>query len=105
MATTTQAPARRGSARVHVQRFGSFLSSMVLPNIGAFIAWGLITALFIETGWITTIGDALGYSGGYGFVDPLTLRTYCSAAAATSSSVAGGAKPCSGRMFLHMRRG
>ena len=38
---------------VHVQRFGTFLSNMVLPNIGAFIAWGLITALFIETGWIT----------------------------------------------------
>ncbi|MQA36416.1 PTS mannitol transporter subunit IICB, partial [Modestobacter roseus] len=41
------------------------------PNIGAFIAWGLITALFIETGWITTIGDALGYTGGYGFVEDL----------------------------------
>src|SRR4051812_41637579 len=25
---------------------------MVMPNIGAFIAWGLITALFIPTGWI-----------------------------------------------------
>ncbi len=24
---------------------------MVMPNIGAFIAWGLITALFIESGW------------------------------------------------------
>jgi PTS system mannitol-specific IIC component len=24
---------------------------MIMPNIGAFIAWGLITALFIETGW------------------------------------------------------
>lgn len=35
-----------------VQRFGRFLSGMVMPNIGAFIAWGLITALFIPTGWI-----------------------------------------------------
>ncbi len=35
-----------------VQVFGRFLSGMVMPNIGAFIAWGLITALFIETGWI-----------------------------------------------------
>lgn len=35
-----------------VQRFGGFLSSMVIPNIGAFIAWGLITALFIPTGWL-----------------------------------------------------
>lgn len=35
-----------------VQVFGRFLSGMVMPNIGAFIAWGIITALFIETGWI-----------------------------------------------------
>lgn len=34
-----------------IQKFGRFLSGMVMPNIGAFIAWGLITALFIETGW------------------------------------------------------
>ena len=34
-----------------VQLFGRFLSGMVTPNIGAFIAWGLITALFIPTGW------------------------------------------------------
>ncbi len=35
-----------------IQSFGRFLSGMVMPNIGAFIAWGLITALFIATGWI-----------------------------------------------------
>ena len=35
-----------------VQRFGKYLSSMVMPNIGAFIAWGFITALFIEKGWL-----------------------------------------------------
>jgi hypothetical protein len=40
-----------GGTRVGVQKFGRFLSGMVLPNIGAFIAWGLITALFIPTGW------------------------------------------------------
>ncbi len=40
------------SARVQVQKFGRFLSAMVMPNIGAFIAWGLITALFIPTGWL-----------------------------------------------------
>ena len=34
-----------------VQVFGRFLSGMVMPNIGAFIAWGLITALFMKTGW------------------------------------------------------
>ncbi|WJP99108.1 PTS mannitol transporter subunit IICB [Geobacillus stearothermophilus] len=37
--------------RVKIQRFGSYLSGMIMPNIGAFIAWGLITALFIPTGW------------------------------------------------------
>ena len=35
-----------------VQVFGRFLSGMVMPNIGAFIAWGLITALFMDKGWI-----------------------------------------------------
>lgn len=35
-----------------VQLFGRALSGMVMPNIGAFIAWGLITALFMATGWI-----------------------------------------------------
>src|SRR4051812_9946205 len=79
MATTTQPAARKGGMRVHVQRFGTFLSNMVLPNIGAFIAWGLITALFIQAGWITLIGDKIfGYAPGvepgkydYGFVSSL----------------------------------
>lgn len=35
-----------------IQKFGRFLSGMVMPNIGAFIAWGLITALFIPAGWL-----------------------------------------------------
>ena len=39
-----------------IQRLGGFLSSMVIPNIGAFIAWGLITALFIPTGWLRELG-------------------------------------------------
>jgi PTS system mannitol-specific IIC component len=34
-----------------IQRFGGYLAGMVMPNIGAFIAWGLITAMFIEVGW------------------------------------------------------
>lgn len=38
--------------KLKVQSFGRFLSNMVMPNIGAFIAWGLITALFIPTGWV-----------------------------------------------------
>ena len=50
--TTTSAPAAGGGVRVRVQRFGTFLSGMVMPNIAAFIAWGLITALFINTGWV-----------------------------------------------------
>ncbi|MDP9985618.1 PTS system mannitol-specific IIC component [Arthrobacter oryzae] len=51
MATETVAKPRT-SARVHVQKFGTFLSGMIMPNIGAFIAWGIITALFIEKGWL-----------------------------------------------------
>lgn len=35
-----------------MQSIGKALSGMVMPNIGAFIAWGFITALFIEAGWI-----------------------------------------------------
>ncbi|AXT84480.1 PTS mannose transporter subunit IIA [Aeromicrobium sp. A1-2] len=38
--------------RAKIQRFGSKLAGMVMPNIGAFIAWGLITAIFIPDGWI-----------------------------------------------------
>ncbi|WP_138754968.1 PTS mannitol transporter subunit IICB [Paenibacillus sinopodophylli] len=67
-----------GGFKVSVQRFGRFLSGMVMPNIGAFIAWGLITALFIPTGWIpneslaTLVGPMItyllpiliGYTGG-----------------------------------------
>ena len=41
----------KGKTQEKIQGFGRFLSGMVLPNIGAFIAWGLITALFIPTGW------------------------------------------------------
>ncbi|MCY6958495.1 PTS mannitol transporter subunit IICB [Clostridium brassicae] len=38
--------------KVKIQKFGGFLAGMVIPNIGAFIAWGLITAFFIPTGWL-----------------------------------------------------
>ncbi len=67
-----------GSVQVGVQKFGRFLSGMVMPNIGAFIAWGLITALFIESGWLPNASLAemvdpmikyllpllIGYTGG-----------------------------------------
>lgn len=55
------------SARESVSRFGKFLSSMVMPNIGAFIAWGFLTALFIDTGWVPNaafsqiVGPMLSY--------------------------------------------
>ncbi len=58
MPSTTTATPASGGMRVHVQRFGTFLSNMVMPNIGAFIAWGLITALFIEKGWLNWGGSA-----------------------------------------------
>lgn len=40
------------NGRAKIQAFGGFLTAMVIPNMGAFIAWGFITALFIPTGWI-----------------------------------------------------
>lgn len=40
------------SFRARLQAGGGFLTAMVIPNIGAFIAWGFITALFIPTGWL-----------------------------------------------------
>lgn len=50
-----------------VQKFGRFLSGMVMPNIGAFIAWGLIAAFFIADGWFPNetiaamVGPMLNY--------------------------------------------
>jgi PTS system mannitol-specific IIC component len=65
-------------ARARIQRFGGYLSGMVMPNIGAFIAFGFITALFIPDGWtpnadlaemvgpmiIVLIPTLVAYSGG-----------------------------------------
>ncbi|QUW17626.1 PTS mannitol transporter subunit IICB [Agrococcus sp. Marseille-Q4369] len=48
--TTTAATASGSGARVRVQRFGTFLSGMIMPNIPALIAWGIVTALFIADG-------------------------------------------------------
>jgi len=62
-----------------LQEWGGFLAGMVIPNIGAFIAWGLITAFFIPTGWIPSerfvalVGPMIlnllpiliGYTGGH----------------------------------------
>ncbi len=66
------------TARVHIQRFGRFMSGMIMPNLGAFIAWGIITTLFIPAGWLpnekfaTLVGPMItyllpiliGYTGG-----------------------------------------
>jgi PTS system mannitol-specific IIC component len=81
MSTVLPAPTKSatGGWRASVQRFGGFLAGMVIPNIGAFIAWGLITAFFIPTGWIPNedlaqlVGPMIffllpiliGYTGGY----------------------------------------
>ncbi|PKM95000.1 MAG: PTS mannitol transporter subunit IIBC [Firmicutes bacterium HGW-Firmicutes-1] len=68
----------QSQTQVRIQKFGRFLSGMVMPNIGAFLAWGLITALFIPTGWLpseklsTLVGPMIvnllplliGYTGG-----------------------------------------
>ncbi len=60
--------------RFHVQKFGRFLSAMVMPNIGAFIAWGLITAFFIETGWTpVAILGGFGEYDGQGIVGPMIV--------------------------------
>ncbi|HKH07454.1 MAG TPA: PTS mannitol transporter subunit IICB, partial [Agromyces sp.] len=61
--TTTSADTKRpGGARVAVQRFGTFLSSMILPNIAAFIAWGIVTMFFIPAGFTPneTLAELVG---------------------------------------------
>ena len=76
MSTVEASAAPRTGARVRVQKLGTALSNMVMPNIGAFIAWGLITALFIEQGWLQGIFSALknpdgwvAHIGGWGSYD------------------------------------
>ncbi|OCL28771.1 PTS mannitol transporter subunit IIBC [Orenia metallireducens] len=62
-----QATVPTQSFRAKLQAFGGFLTNMVLPNIGAFIAWGILTALFIPTGWLPNeqlaeiVGPAITY--------------------------------------------
>lgn len=62
-----QATGQKGGLKAKVQRLGSHLSGMVMPNIGGFIAWGVITALFIPDGYIpneqlaTLVGPMLSY--------------------------------------------
>lgn len=51
MTTASAPPKGSNKARVGVQRFGTFLSGMIMPNIPALIAWGIFTAFFIDVGW------------------------------------------------------
>lgn len=67
MTTTAASPPKASGAKnaqVHVQRFGAFLTGMIMPNLPAFVAWGLITSLFIAAGW--TPNSILG---GFGNAD------------------------------------
>ncbi|RUQ98904.1 PTS mannitol transporter subunit IICB [Labedella endophytica] len=69
MTTTSTTSTQSGGARVAVQRFGTFLSGMIMPNIPALIAWGFITALFIPEGPFPLMG--LGFlveEGGFGSI-------------------------------------
>ena len=52
MAVSYTPPVQGTGLKAHIQRLGAFLAGMIMPNIAAFIAWGLITALFIPTGWL-----------------------------------------------------
>lgn len=90
----------QSSLQVKIQKMGNFLSGMVMPNIGVFIAWGLITSLFIPTGWFPNeylaklVGPTItyllpvliGYTGGYNIYG---LRGGVIGAAATMGLVIG----------------
>lgn len=70
MTTTSPGVAKDpGRARVAVQRFGTFLSGMIMPNIAAFIAWGFITMLFIPLGWLGWWEPVAPLLGGFGNAD------------------------------------
>ncbi|QCW49605.1 PTS mannitol transporter subunit IICBA [Nocardioides dongxiaopingii] len=67
MATSTTHTASSAGLRVRVQKFGTAMSNMIMPNIPALIAWGFLTALFIPDGWLpnadlaTIVGPAIHY--------------------------------------------
>ncbi len=64
MTTDYTPPVEGTGVKATIQRFGGYLAGMIMPNIAAFIAWGLITALFIPSGWIPNEMFA-------GLVDPM----------------------------------
>ncbi len=104
MAATSTAPsagASRTSTRVRVQQFGTVLSNMVMPNIAAFIAWGLITALFIKDGWINMLygmklpGDSwVAHIGGWG-VNAASCAAKVMGPDGASIALANGVQACS----------
>ncbi|WEK60315.1 MAG: PTS mannitol transporter subunit IICB [Candidatus Microbacterium colombiense] len=69
MTTTSPAAQKAGGLRTGVQRFGTFLSGMIMPNIAAFIAWGFITMLFISVGWLGNWHPVADLLGGFGNAD------------------------------------
>lgn len=69
--TTTSPTPKQGGLRVGVQRFGTFLSGMIMPNIAAFIAWGFITMLFIAVGWLGWWTPVAPLLGGFGDADAI----------------------------------
>ncbi|GAA4477694.1 PTS mannitol transporter subunit IICB [Microbacterium panaciterrae] len=71
MTTTSPSPTGVNRARIGVQRFGTFLSGMIMPNIAAFIAWGFITMLFISVGWLGMWHPVADLLGGFGNADTL----------------------------------
>jgi PTS system mannitol-specific IIC component len=95
------------NVKERLQSFGGSLAGMVMPNIGAFIAWGFITALFIPTGWIPNANLAslvdpmikyllpilIGYTGGKMVHD---VRGGVVGATATAGVIVGASVP----MFL-----
>lgn len=68
-----------------IQRFGKFISSMIIPNIGVFIAWGFITAMFTSTGWFPNEKIAL-------LVEPLTNYLLPILIGVTGGKVTDGAR-------------
>ncbi len=72
-----------------VQKFGRFLSGMVMPNIGAFIAWGLIAALFIPAGWLGKWGPSATIAQ---MVDPMLKYLLPILIAYTGGKMVGGQK-------------
>jgi PTS system mannitol-specific IIC component len=73
MVTATAPPQTRTSVRVHVQKFGTFLSNMIMPNIAAIIAWGLVTAFFIPVGWTPSAKIATMVDPGIYYVLPVLI--------------------------------